>query len=1735
MSSKRTIISLVTIGILFYLPASNLYEINQSNSEPAIYWTSVNNLVDLLMYNVSSPEEQEQKHFIRNMGQLDDDSIRYYSSEGSLLITDDSIYLIQKEPVVKKTKYLQANNNCTPYLSEDIEDEVIREYRVNKLRYTFPGSKGLYPFGIERYEKYYNFFYGRDPDCWITDVPCFKRVKMENIWPGVDMVYKYCAGRLKYEFILDEGIDPSVVQIRTEGERRIDILSNTSISITTPIGKVIDSELAVSYFDEPSSRIESSFRLIDKDTYGFKLGTHDISRKIMIDPVIWGSYLGGDDYDEVWAVETGPNGNLYMTGCTESDDFLNTTGAYCQEKCYWSWDIFVTKTTPNGQSALYSTFIGGHDEDEGRDIAVDSSGNAYVTGYTESDDDPELTQFPTTPGNISTFNDSDDIVVFKLSSSGNSLLYSTCLGGEDNDRGFGITVDDMGYAYLTGYTDSWGFQTKPSSYMDTCGEYDLPMAFVSKINTDGTGLEYSTFIGTSRHEAGHDIVLDASKNIYVIGRTDSTEFDIRGSAYQSVLKGSYDIFIVKLKADGSDIIYSTYIGGSGNEFYDWRYPVMGIDMDSSGNIIGMGYTLSNDFPNTTGVHDESYNGNGDIVLFKLNPTLSNLIFSTYLGGQDSDLGLGMDIDNSNNIYIAGSTPSIDFPTTERCFRNQSSGMEATISKFSASGSLLYSTFVGGSGDDFGYDIKCVPNDEVILVGKTYLDDFPTTNETIQPQPGDVHAHYSDGFFIRFNFDTPPSAPTNPMIERGYQYLNISWDPPEDSGGRPVTGYKVYRGSEPDSFGFSIELPLFDHYNSTGLKNGKLLYLKVAAINSVGEGTPTDVFGIAPGAPPTPPIDLSHEFGDEYIQIEWNEPLDDGGFKIEGYKVYRGPAEDNLQFIANVTDSMEFNSTGLQNGQSYYLTVSSYNEAGEGRKTGPILCVPMIKPGIPTHPRSASGDDFVNVSWSPPLDNGGSDITGFILHKWEKGTLFPPIEVSPDLLFYNDTSVINGLNYEYRIAAQNGVGRGPFTGSISDRPLGVPTVPRFITYGFGDGYVEISWQEPADTGGSPIVGYNVYRGTHIDQLCSVYQLGTVTTLKDTGLTNGINYYYLICGVNEKGEGLHSAIFNVTPMSLPDEPDDLNLDVGTDWINVSWSEPRNNGGSPIVHFIIEIMTFEGKRTVKVVDRSFFNDTGLIKGVEYNYKVASYNRIGSSGFTEGLTGVPRSIPSIVIDVELLEGDNSITITWSEPKDKGGFDNLSYRVYRDTDPMRMTFYVLVSGAIELIDLEVENGVTYYYRISSVNGMGEGPFSNMVTATPGKNSGEEQFTNTYNIEWDGYDGTGFIQYEVYACFEEKSRLSENSSLITIIRDIEITSFDYRCNKSGRLFYKIRTLTTEGYVDDITGNENSEKQNDDVGSNLPLIIVITTLFLILLIIGILLLLLLIRRKRHDNKRTIDKKEVAETKGPKGTEIIPGYYTVKRIGGGGFSDVYLAKDEWDENVALKLPQTLHSEEEQLKLEKRFVNEAKKWTRINSKPAIRKGIVGIFEYGTDPKPFISMEYVEGGNLRRNMKNLPPEEKIDCIISVGETLHKVHKMNLIHRDIKPENILLDRDDNWKIADWGLSKLLSDSSGTMTQAGQIKGTISYAAPEQINPSKFGRVDKRTDIYQMGVLAYELLTGKKPFVGTPAKIMFDIVTKRPKEPISLKKDIPIDINDMIIKALEKEKKDRPDTIKEFLKPFKDR
>jgi hypothetical protein len=591
-----------------------------------------------------------------------------------------------------------------------------------------------------------NYLVGNDRSRWQTDLPTYRELVYGDLWPGIDLAFQDRNGTLKYEFRVAAGADVSNIRLQYRGAEAVRRGSRGELVIATPVATISDAR-PLSYQLVRGKRVPVA------------------SEYLVADDGRYSFALGAYDAGQPLVIDPG---------------------------------------------LAYSTFLGGSDEDYVMAMAVDGSGNAYVTGFTVSPDFPFGGGVGSTSG-MSAF-------VTKFDPTGTAVIYSTYVGGSAAEGGAGIAVDATGSAYVAGSTTSADFPTSANAYDSTYNGPPPPSfqdpgagdAFLLRLNPAGNALLYSSYIGGSDWDSVSGMALDPSGNVYITGFAASTDFpvtpgafdsgpggsfvakfDAAGSlaysthvsnfasdtiaadatgnayvagnafpgfpttpgAYATTMKGSYDIAVAKINAAGSQLVYSTLLPGSPNvclacmHFMEERDAAYALTVDAAGNAYVTGIATAPDFPTTAGAFDTTRDGRWDAYVTKINPAGSALVYSTLLGGSGYDYGLGIALDSSGRAFVTG-WAGANFPTTPGAFDTTPDGNDAFVTVLdSTGGALEYSTCLGGTQGEVGFAIATDAVNDVYVAGFTQSTSFPTSAGAYDTT---FNGGYSDGFVTKFD-------------------------------------------------------------------------------------------------------------------------------------------------------------------------------------------------------------------------------------------------------------------------------------------------------------------------------------------------------------------------------------------------------------------------------------------------------------------------------------------------------------------------------------------------------------------------------------------------------------------------------------------------------------------------------------------------------------------------------------------------------------------------------------------------------------------------------------------------------------------------------------------------------------------------------------------------------------------------------------------------------------------------
>lgn len=701
-------------------------------------------------------------YFTENRGVLPDASVRYFlqGRDKSILFKKDGITFLLNSSTAPQSSPFEFLPSLEASALVENSGQALREW----VELAFVGTRSDVRLeGGQRSATRVNYLRGK-PQEWKRGLPTYSEVVYSNLWPGIDLVYTGTTQRMKYLFRVKPGADPRQIQLAYRGIESLRRSDSGGLWIKTP-ANLLQDDRPIAYEETPRGPREvlADYRLDEKGEggswgYGFALGSYDPRNTLIIDPayIIYSGFIGGSSYDAPAGIAVDSAGNVYVGGTTDSTqatfpdgDGVGSLPGY--DGTYdggWLgtniYDAFVAKVKADGTGLDYVTYLGGAETDVGISLDIDSSGNAYLGGHTNSPD------FPTASTGIDlTPNGSTDAFVVKLNPSGTALVYSTFIGGPDGEeRALGIDVDDSGNAYVCGRIRSDASTFPNGSGLASLSGVNVPYGtysgnqdgFVAKINAAGTAFDYIGYIGGSGMDDAVSIQADASGNAYVVGLSYSTHstfplspsFDGGGNA------GDSDIFVLKVNAAGTAYDFLSFFGGASSD------SPSSIALDSSGNIYVAGTTLSdeNSFPTGSGFgslpgYDHSYAGFstfswGDGFLLELNPSASNLLYATYIGGSAGDSVTDLLIDGSDNIYLVGTTNSDEqsFPVygagPDGATANGSNDAFAAKLKINSDGStdFYYSRFFGGINSDGAGAITMDSSGYVYIAGSTTSSNFP---------------------------------------------------------------------------------------------------------------------------------------------------------------------------------------------------------------------------------------------------------------------------------------------------------------------------------------------------------------------------------------------------------------------------------------------------------------------------------------------------------------------------------------------------------------------------------------------------------------------------------------------------------------------------------------------------------------------------------------------------------------------------------------------------------------------------------------------------------------------------------------------------------------------------------------------------------------------------------------------------------------------------------------------------
>jgi hypothetical protein len=1075
--------------------------------------------------------------------------------------------------------------------------------------------------------------------------------------------------------------------------------------------------------------------------------------------VLWSTFVGGSSWDSVSGLELDRDYNVYFTGSTWSHDWPYTKGAFNPQfnlgMNNYQMDPYVTKLNSQGNELVYSTYVGGSSTEWVGDIKV-NDGQATVVGQTQSYD------FPTESGSYGGVH--GDGFLFTMNENGSHIVDTFFWGGFGSELANCLVFAPNGDIVVGGRTTSMDMFTTPGAFQPTRPCFSS--GFICRFTPSTDKMVFSTYFGGAYSTSISDLALDDDGNVYVAGGAyqggPGVGFITTPGAHQEEFYDMWEGFLAKMDANATRLEYCTLLGGNGDDYlYD-------LELDPNDNMVVVGSMGDGDnFTVTPDGLDDEWAGESEGFLFVLNDDGSAPVYSTFYGGQMADGVYAVEIDDVDNYVVAGATESMDIPITPDGFQTKpsggSEGFVSIVGELSPTSAPLDLNATGGEGfiqldwefpeDDGGYPVK-----RFLLFRGTAEDDLRFYKDA---GTRNVHVDDSVDWGVRYYYAvyssngkgisppsnvafavsvTVPDPPINMTAIVEFSSVVIDWEVPAFTGGLPITGYIIYRIAEGDHMELVTPIPgdVLSYEDNT-VEDGINYTYTLTVLNGYGESREPVSVTVRTFDVPTPPMGPSHTYGDLYINLSWDPPLDDFGLPVEGYNVYRraggGPSE-----MIGVVGAMDltFVDTQVTVGTLYVYYITAMNGKGESGPSEGLEAMVMVPPDPPTGVEAVASEYFVKVTWTAPAFDGASPISGYRVYLWE--TPEEPVclggpnmmgMAEPLLQFLHDVAY-DGVVRTYFVTAINAEGESEPSGNANTVLYQVPDAPEALTVAWSDGRLDIGWSPPSTDGGTPLLGYTLYRRAQGEEDFTVLASLAVDEMAfvDLDTRNGEEYTYTLTAHNLAGVSQRCPPVSAVPAGLPGAPGDLLAVGGTGSVQLTWSPPANDGGHPILGYLILRME-EGGILDLIAEAgpgsSEHIDGDVVNGVVYTYSVVAFTDVGDSDRSEMASAMPYGPPEGPLNLVAQWVDGQVHLSWSAPGNDGGSQVMGYLVHRhdrSDDNVSDVSHLVLS----LADGEVDLGATYNYTVWAYNTAGTGS-GTVVSITvpppdpdPPRSSGDSQW-----------------------------------------------------------------------------------------------------------------------------------------------------------------------------------------------------------------------------------------------------------------------------------------------------------------------------------------------------------------------------------------------------------------------------
>nr|MDO8110542.1 fibronectin type III domain-containing protein [Candidatus Sigynarchaeota archaeon] len=556
----------------------------------------------------------------------------------------------------------------------------------------------------------------------------------------------------------------------------------------------------------------------------------------------------------------------------------------------------------------------------------------------------------------------------------------------------------------------------------------------------------------------------------------------------------------------------------------------------------------------------------------------------------------------------------------------------------------------------------------------------------------------------------PSPPRAIGASSGNSFAALTWLAPGNNGGSPITNYIINRGTSSGDESYLATIGNITFFNDTSVSNGNPYFFTVIAVNSLGNSSPSLEIGVMPSTNThvTAPRNLSAIAGNRWISLSWQEPSSNNGSAIMNYNIYRSLSSGAEMQVATIGNVTSFNDTGLTNGLCYYYQVAAFNGVSVGVRSNETCGIPVSVPAMPRNILAQPGNRHINLTWNVPASSGGQPITNYIIFRGYSLAWMEARAIIGNVTTFQDTGLVNGLSYYYRVSAMNCMGQGSNTSAILAIPATTPSTPLGLVVNQGVEHLLLSWQVPSINGGRPITGYKIYQGIMPGAEVLLDTVGNITVYDDVDLDSGQRYYYTVVAVNEMGDSDPSVEASNVSLGPPQPPSSLLATGNQGFILVTWQVPSNNGGIPITGYRIYRGTSSGGENFlsTLGNVTIFNDTTAMKGIRHYYIVSALNSIGEGGNSTESNALATGTPFAPLIPLATGGWLNISLSWQMPSNTGGYPVTGYKIYRGNVSSSEICIATIANTTAYNDNGLAAGHRYYYKITALNSLGESAFS---------------------------------------------------------------------------------------------------------------------------------------------------------------------------------------------------------------------------------------------------------------------------------------------------------------------------------------------------------------------------------------------------------------------------------------------